>query len=76
MEKKYAWKLLRVESAGDKTLKVDSSSTVSKTILFNLCGYGHFDMQAYIDYQAGQLVDTEYSAAEVAMALAGLPVVG
>lgn len=48
----------------------------SKTILFNLCGHGHFDMQAYIDYQAGRLVDTEYSAEEVAMALAGLPVVG
>ncbi|MHC5936335.1 TrpB-like pyridoxal phosphate-dependent enzyme [Nostoc sp.] len=47
----------------------------SKTILFNLCGHGHFDMQAYIDYEAGQLVDTEYSALEVAMALAGLPVV-
>ncbi|MHC5763721.1 MAG: TrpB-like pyridoxal phosphate-dependent enzyme, partial [Nostoc sp.] len=47
----------------------------SKTILFNLCGHGHFDMQAYIDYQAGRLVDTEYSAKEVAMALAGLPVV-
>ncbi len=47
----------------------------SKTILFNLCGHGHFDMQAYIDYEAGRLVDTEYSANEVAMALAGLPVV-
>ncbi|MEJ6485518.1 TrpB-like pyridoxal phosphate-dependent enzyme [Nostoc punctiforme UO1] len=47
----------------------------SKTILFNLCGHGHFDMQAYIDYQSGRLVDTEYSANEVAMALAGLPVV-
>jgi tryptophan synthase beta chain len=48
----------------------------SKVILFNLCGHGHFDMQAYMDYQAGKLVDTEYSAEEVAMALAGLPVVG
>ncbi|MBE9106151.1 TrpB-like pyridoxal phosphate-dependent enzyme [Nostoc cf. edaphicum LEGE 07299] len=47
----------------------------SKTILFNLCGHGHFDMQAYIDYQSGRLVNTEYSANEVAMALAGLPVV-
>ena len=47
----------------------------SKTILFNLCGHGHFDMQAYIDYQSGRLVDTEYSVNEVAMALAGLPVV-
>lgn len=48
----------------------------SKTILFNLCGHGHFDMQAYMDYQAGKLVDTEYSAEEVAIALAGLPTIG
>ncbi len=49
---------------------------VSKVILFNLCGHGHFDMQAYMDYQAGKLRDHEYSQEEVAMALAGLPVVG
>ncbi len=49
---------------------------VSRTILFNLCGHGHFDMQAYMDYQAGKLRDFEYSDAEVAMALAGLPSVG
>jgi tryptophan synthase beta chain len=48
----------------------------SKVILFNLCGHGHFDMQAYMDYPAGKLIDTEYSSAEVAMALAGLPSVG
>jgi tryptophan synthase beta chain len=46
---------------------------VSKTILFNLCGHGHFDMQAYMDFQAGKLKDFEYSDDEVAMALAGLP---
>jgi tryptophan synthase beta chain len=45
----------------------------SKTILFNLCGHGHFDMQAYMDFQAGKLKDFEYSDEEVAMALAGLP---
>ena len=49
---------------------------VSRTILFNLCGHGHFDMQAYTDYLAGKLRDFEYSDAEVAMALAGLPSVG
>ncbi len=49
---------------------------VSRTILFNLCGHGHFDMQAYTDYLAGKLHDFEYSDAEVAMALAGLPSVG
>jgi len=42
-------------------------------ILFNLCGHGHFDMQAYIDYFAGKLVDQNYDEAELAMALAGLP---
>jgi tryptophan synthase beta chain len=48
---------------------------VSQSILFNLCGHGHFDMQAYIDYFAGKLEDHEYSEDEVAMALAGLPTV-
>jgi|GEM_PF-4002089 len=28
-----------------------------------------------MDYQAGKLIDTEYSSEEVAMALAGLPIV-
>lgn len=49
---------------------------VSRAILFNLCGHGHFDMQAYTDYMAGKLRDYEYSEEEVAMALAGLPSVG
>jgi tryptophan synthase beta chain len=47
-----------------------------ETILFNLCGHGHFDMQAYMDYAAGKLRDYEYPAEEIAMALAGLPSVG
>jgi tryptophan synthase beta chain len=47
---------------------------VSRCILFNLCGHGHFDMQAYSrDYFAGKLVDQSYDEAELAMALAGLP---
>ncbi len=49
---------------------------VSRTILFNLCGHGYLDMQAYTDYMAGKLKDFEYSSEEVAMALAGLPSVG
>jgi len=48
---------------------------VSRTILFNLCGHGNFDMQAYTDYAAGKLTDQDYDEAEVAMALAGLPAV-
>ena len=45
----------------------------SETILFNLCGHGHFDMQAYMDYFAGSLKDLDYDEADLAMALAGLP---
>ncbi len=48
---------------------------VSRTILFNLCGHGHFDMQSYIDYHAGKLQNYDYPAEEIGMALAGLPVV-
>jgi len=47
----------------------------SRVILFNLCGHGHFDMQAYMDFAAGKLRNYDYPAEEVAMALAGLPVV-
>ena len=47
-----------------------------RTILFNLSGHGHFDMQSYIDYQAGKLENYDYPAEEIAMALAGLPAVG
>ena len=46
-----------------------------RTILFNLCGHGHFDMQSYIDYQAGKLQNYEYPAEEIAIALAGAPTV-
>ncbi|SVA99205.1 uncharacterized protein METZ01_LOCUS152059 [marine metagenome] len=45
----------------------------SRAILFNLCGHGYFDMQAYMDYAAGKLADHPYDASEVAMALSGLP---
>ncbi len=64
-----------VKTVIDEALRCKEEGT-SKVILFNLCGHGHFDMQAYMDYQAGKLRDHEYSQEEVAMALAGLPVVG
>lgn len=64
-----------VKAEINEALKCKESGE-SKVILFNLCGHGHCDMQAYMDYQVGKLVDTEYSSAEVAMALAGLPSIG
>ena len=45
----------------------------AETILFNLCGHGHFDMTAYQKYFAGELSDEQYDENELAMALAGLP---
>ncbi|MBE0621849.1 MAG: TrpB-like pyridoxal phosphate-dependent enzyme [Burkholderiales bacterium] len=61
-----------VKGAIDEALKCKAEGK-SRTILFNLCGHGHFDMQAYIDYFGGKLQDLEYDEAELAMALAGLP---
>ncbi len=46
-----------------------------RTILFGLSGHGHFDMASYIAYQAGKLQNYDYPEEEIAMALAGLPVV-
>jgi tryptophan synthase beta chain len=46
---------------------------VARTILFNLCGHGHFDMQAYTDFMAGKLEDLSCDEGELAMALSGLP---
>ncbi len=37
----------------------------ARTILFNLCGHGHFDMSAYQDYFAGKLERHELTQAEI-----------
>ena len=46
-----------------------------RVILFNLCGHGHFDMQAYDDYLNGRLPEVEFDVADQEAALANLPVV-
>ena len=46
-----------------------------KVIAFNLCGHGHFDMQAYRAFLDGQLVNYAYPRDTVAAALAELPAV-
>lgn len=45
----------------------------SQTIVFNLSGHGHFDLAAYQAYLAGQLVDADYTAAQLEQGLATLP---
>ena len=61
-----------VRGAIDEALRCKAEGK-SETILFNLSGHGHFDMQAYMDYFGGKLTDVSYDESELAMALAGLP---
>lgn len=61
-----------VKGAIDEALRCKREGR-EETILFNLCGHGHFDMQAYTDYNAGKLTDQPYDESELAMALSGLP---
>jgi tryptophan synthase beta chain len=44
----------------------------SKTILFNLCGHGYFDMKAYQDYFEGKIVKHEVTSDEIKASLAEL----
>ena len=48
---------------------------VARTILFNLSGHGHFDMQAYTDFFAGDLTDQPHDEAAMEKALGELPAV-
>jgi tryptophan synthase beta chain len=45
----------------------------ARVILFNLCGHGHFDMQAYDDYLNGRLPEVEFDPAEEDASLRNLP---
>jgi tryptophan synthase beta chain len=44
----------------------------SKTILFNLCGHGHFDMSSYQDYFDGKLQDHHFTDQELHVGLDNL----
>jgi tryptophan synthase beta chain len=46
-----------------------------KVILTALCGHGHLDLAAYATYLAGEMVDVELSDAEIAEAMADVPVI-
>jgi tryptophan synthase beta chain len=61
-----------VKGAIDEALRCKREGK-AETILFNLCGHGHFDMQAYMDYFAGKLKDIPYDESELKRSLAGLP---
>jgi tryptophan synthase beta chain len=45
----------------------------ARTILFNLCGHGFFDLSAYDSFLSGSMQDHEHPQSEIEAALAGLP---
>jgi tryptophan synthase beta chain len=61
-----------IRVAFDEALRCKAEGK-AQTILFNLSGHGHFDMQAYTDYFAGKLEDRDYDEAALQAALAELP---
>lgn len=48
----------------------------AKTIVFNLCGHGHFDLASYESYLSGKLVDFDYPEAAIQESLSHLPSFG
>jgi len=55
-----------------RQVKQAEKEGVSKTILFNLCGHGNFDLGSYEQYLAGKLVDFEVTQAQIDASLAEL----
>ena len=61
-----------VKAAIDEAVRCKAEGR-SETILFNLSGHGHFDMQAYSDYFAGKLQDVTFEETDLDAALRSLP---
>jgi tryptophan synthase beta chain len=64
-----------VKAAVDEALACKAEGK-ARTILFNLSGHGHFDMQAYTDFFSGKLRDPSFADDELTAALDALPKVG
>jgi tryptophan synthase beta chain len=52
-----------------------TETSEEKVILTALCGHGHFDMSAYDEYLAGDLLDLEYPTDRVNDAMQRVPVI-
>ncbi len=61
-----------VKGAIDAALECKAKGE-AKTILFNLCGHGHFDMTAYMAYMGDQLEDRDYDEETLTRSLGALP---
>jgi tryptophan synthase beta chain len=53
-----------IKAAIDEAVKCKETGE-EKTIVFLLCGHGHFDMQAYDDYNQGRMLPYEYPQTKV-----------
>ena len=60
-----------IKAAIDEAIKCKETGE-EKTILFLLCGHGHFDMKAYDDYNTGKILPYEYPKAKVIEAMTKL----
>jgi tryptophan synthase beta chain len=60
-----------IAGALDEARKADIEG-VSRTILFNLSGHGHFDISAFEKYFEGNLPDHELTESELEASMAGL----
>jgi len=54
-----------IAQVAEEAKKADEAG-LEKTILFNLCGHGHFDLSAYEQFLAGKLVDHVYEPTSIA----------
>jgi tryptophan synthase beta chain len=61
-----------IRTAMDEALKCKETGE-KKVILFNLSGHGHFDLSAYNQFRAGQLVDYSYPEEAIATIAERLP---
>jgi tryptophan synthase beta chain len=57
-----------IKATIDEALKCKETGE-EKTILFLLCGHGHFDMKAYDDYNHGRILPYEYPKEKVMEAM-------
>ncbi len=62
-----------IKAAMDEAIRCREAGE-AKTILFNLCGHGHFDLTAYDNYLGNRLPDFIYPEERVQDALTRLPV--
>jgi tryptophan synthase beta chain len=62
-----------VRGAIDEAIKCREEG-VSRTIAFNLCGHGHFDLSAYERFLAGKIEDYQLPQSEIERAQKELPV--